>query len=58
MRVHLKVGAGGERSFASEAADMVGIAVDTVYIMTTTLLYGASVLRGIKWLLLIAHFIG
>ncbi|KAI9564417.1 hypothetical protein GHT06_008156 [Daphnia sinensis] len=41
-----------------DAADAVGILIDVVYSLNQTLLYGASFLRIIKWLLFILKFVG
>lgn len=45
-------------NFPRDAADVVGILIDVVYSLNQTLLYGASFLRIIKWLLFILKFVG
>ena len=46
------------RNLAIAAADVVGIAVDVVYRLITTLFYGASILKTIKWFFFILNFVG
>lgn len=47
-----------EREFTSFAIDAIGIVIDIVYRLITTLFYGASVLRTIKGVFYILNFIG
>ncbi len=47
-----------ERSWVGDTSDMIGIAVDCLYQITTSLFYAIGVLRAIKWFFFILRFIG
>ena len=50
--------AAAERGWAGDTADMIAIAVDILYSITTSLFYAIGVLRAFKWFFFLVRFIG